>query len=1093
MPDKVFNIPPKLDDIINVTGLDKQVRAEYVWNLFHVLKKDVIVIVNSIYEANLLYKEISYSHNDVYLYPMDDFLVSESFSMSPDLLSIRIDTINALANNINPKILITNLMGYLRFLPTKNDWKASSIEIKQGKIYDRNKVVRGLEKLGYKKDSLVTHTGEYSIRGYILDVFPYGYENPIRIEFFDDEIDSIRYFNMDTQLSLKEIKEVNISSFTEFLNMKEIPEIAQRQSLLPRVVNKVCNIKDYLNDNITVFFDIDNIKIMNEKLENDIFEFKQTDNYDIDKYMFELNDLIPSKYINICELDNVVSGNTIRYKSQAVEKFNGDFNKINIYINKKIKEGKKILIYTDKNEVISELLNHLDQKTVITDLNNLFDDIVNIIKEKKYAGYEIENLVVITPAELFKKDVVIKYKSRYKVGTKIKDINKLQIGDYVVHILYGIGRYLGIKTLNTNKLSKDYIVVEYKNNDKLYVPVEKIEFLNKYSSKEGMVPSLNKLGGTDWYKQKQRVKAKVKDIADKLLKTFAQRNLMPGFSFLGDDLEQTKFDSNFEYNETNDQLKVIEEIKKDMESPHPMDRLLCGDVGYGKTEVAFRAIFKAIRSGKQTAFLCPTTILSKQHYENAIKRFEGFAVNIEVLNRFTTTNNKNDILKRLKEGKIDLIIGTHRLLSKDVVFKDLGLLVVDEEQRFGVTHKEKIKQISSNIDVLTLSATPIPRTLQMSLSGIKGLSLLETPPVDRYPVQTYVLRENDQVIKDAIYKELSRDGQVFILYNKVDELEKQVVRIKKLVPEAKITYIHGRMNKEQVQRTMETFTMGEFNVLVCTTIIETGIDIQNANTLIVLNADYFGLSQLYQLRGRIGRGSNIGYAYLMYDRKKELSDVAVKRLTAIKEFTELGSGYSLAMRDLSIRGAGNILGAEQSGFIDAVGYDLYLKLLNEEVEKLKNNTVKDEEMSTEEKPFLQVSTHIDDFYAESEDLKIEVHKLINEIDSYEKYKIIKKQLEDRFGNLSDEIIVYMQEELFQAVAKKIGVVKVDQLDKKIIVYFNKDVSNNIVVIDIISDLLKITSNFNVLYDNKVLKIELSTTNLEKHFIYYLVEMLKIFE
>ena len=689
---------------------------------------------------------------------------------------------------------------------------------------------------------------------------------------------------------------------------------------------------------------------------------------------------------------------------------------------------------------------------------------------------------------------MVTYKSKFRYGSKIRDINKLKPGDYVVHMSHGIGRYLGIVTLTVKGLKKDFLHLAYKDNDKLYIPVEKIEYITKYSSNEGAKPRLNKLGGTEWSKQKARVKGKVKDIARELLETSAKRKLVPGFAFFADDEDQVLFESKFAYDETADQIKAIREIKEDMEQPFPMDRLLCGDVGYGKTEVAFRAIFKAIKSGKQACFLCPTTILSKQHYENAIERFEGFGVNIEVLNRFVSPKKKQQILEELESGKIDLIIGTHRLLSKDVKYKDLGLLVVDEEQRFGVAHKEKIKEYKENIDVLTLSATPIPRTLQMSLTGVRGLSLIETPPAFRYPIQTYVLKENDQVIKDAIYKELARDGQVFVLFNNVAKIEDQVLRIKKLVPEVKITYIHGQMSKDKIERTMESFVNNEFNVLVCTTIIETGIDIENANTLIVLDADHFGLSQLYQIRGRIGRGKTLAYAYLMYNKTKELNDVAVKRLNAIKEFTELGSGYALAVRDLAIRGAGDILGAEQSGFIDTVGYDMYLKILNEEVERLKGSVKQeDQEDAVEERSFISVATHVSDKYADSEDLKIEIHKIINTINDYDSFIKVKEELTDRFGELDEEIIIYMLEELFQYNAKKKGVFKVDQLPNSITVYFNKEVSQRQDGAELLSSLFKINPSFDVKYLNNILRVTLPIKNLSEHFLYYLTKMLDVIE
>lgn len=1088
-----FNFKIADNDKVDVIGLNNKVQAEYVWNLFGVLKKDILIVTNTIYEANLLYKSLSYSHNNVYLYPMDDFLVSESLASSPDLKAIRIDTLNSLTNNNDDKkILITNLTGYLRFLPTKETWRESIIKIKKNSEYKREELLDKLNTLGYTKDSIVTKTGEYSNRGYILDIFPYEYDLPVRIEFFDDEIESIRYFNSDTQLSLNDIDDVSIMPFTEFINTKKMQDIPSRQSLLPRVLDNYYNIEKYMDSPLSIFMDLDILKQSHAKVLSDIEEFKETDVYKIDKYMFNLEELLPRKYINILSIDNYSSKNIVEtYETKEIDRFNGNFNLLNIFINKNFKDSKKVVIVLEDRKILEELSNYLDVKILLTNKDELKENVINVVIGKLYNGFILGDYTVLTANEIFKKQFVAKYKTKFRYGSKIRDINKLQTGDYVVHQLYGIGIYLGITTLTTNGLKKDYLNIEYKDKDKLYIPVEKIELISKFSSSEGVSPKLSKLGSSDWYKQKSRIKGKVKDIAKQLLNLFAQRKLEKGFSFLPDDEMQYNFDNDFPYDETKDQLRSIEEIKLDMEKPHPMDRLLCGDVGYGKTEVAFRAIFKAIRSGKQVAFLCPTTILSKQHYDNALVRFDGYGVNIAVLNRFISVKEKNEILEGLKSGKIDLVIGTHRLLNKDIIFKDLGLLVIDEEQRFGVTHKEKIKAIKANIDVLTLSATPIPRTLQMSLAGMRSLSLIETPPIDRYPVQTYVLKENDYVIKDAIYKELSRDGQVYVLYNKVQDIDRCVYKIQKLVPDAKITFIHGQMSKNEIESTMESFTSGEYNVLVCTTIIETGIDIQNANTLIVLDADHFGLSQLYQIRGRIGRGSNIGYAYLMYDKNKELNSIATKRLSAIKEFTELGSGYSLAMRDLSIRGAGNILGAEQSGFIDSIGYDLYLKILNEEVERLKGHFVENEEK--DEKPFLQVSTHINDFYADTEELKIEIHKIINTIDSEEKFEEVKNTLEDRFGKLDETIIIYMQEELFQYLAKKKGVVKVEQLPKVINVYFNDYVSNNTNMFDVLSNLYKINTNYKVEYINKILKISLSLTDLDKHFTYYLIKMLEIME
>lgn len=1082
---------------VNVIGLGKQVQAAYVWSLFNELKNNVLVVTNTLYDANNVYKSLCVLNpNSVLLFPMDDFLVSEAIAVSPDLMTKRIETLNELSIADKPYVVITNLMGYLRFLPNVTLWRKMRIELRKHHEVLRDELIRNLNILGYKKESIVTKTGEYANRGYILDVFPYGYEEPVRIEFFDNEIDEIRSFDASTQLSNKQLDNLTICPFTEFINEKQIEDLPSRQSLLPRVVNKVSSLNDYVKDNLLVTLDLKNLNMAYERILEEVVEFKETDSYNVEKYMHDLRELIPDKYVNILSVDNYSKNDYNEvYKTMQIEQFNGNFDKLRIYLQRLIKDGKKVVVCLDNNVMIADFTTKINLKTVITSLDKLFDDVVNVVERRLLNGFVINDYVYLTTNEVYRRNQVVNYHSKFKYGSKIKDINKLQVGDYVVHSNHGIGRYLGIVTLTSKGLKKDYVHLQYKDNDKLYIPVEKIEFISKYSSNEGAVPRLNKLGGTDWAKQKARVKGKIKDIAKELLETSARRKLIPGFAFFADDDDQLTFENNFVYQETADQLKAIREIKEDMEKPHPMDRLLCGDVGYGKTEVAFRAIFKAIKSGKQVAFLCPTTILSKQHYENALERFDGFGINVAVLNRFVSSVKKDEILRDLKNGKIDLIIGTHRLLSKDVQYRDLGLLVIDEEQRFGVTHKERIKEYKSTIDVLTLSATPIPRTLQMSLTGVRGLSLIETPPAFRYPIQTYVLRENEQVIKDAIYKELSRDGQVFVLYNNVSKIENQVVRIKKLTPEAKVTYIHGQMNKTQIEQTMEQFVLGEYNVLICTTIIETGIDIQNANTLIVLDADHFGLSQLYQIRGRIGRGTAIGYAYLMYAKNKELNDVAVKRLDAIKEFTELGSGYALAVRDLAIRGAGDVLGAQQSGFIDTIGYDMYLRILNEEVERLKGNINEDKENEVleDERPFIQVSTHVSDKYADSEDLKIEIHKKINMIDSYAKLDAVKTELEDRFGKLDDDVIIYMFEELFQVLAKKKDVKKVEQLESKIVIYFSVQKSSAINGSELLSNLFKISTNFDVSYVNKILKITLNTRGLEKHFLYYLVKMIDVIE
>ena len=541
---------------------------------------------------------------------------------------------------------------------------------------------------------------------------------------------------------------------------------------------------------------------------------------------------------------------------------------------------------------------------------------------------------------------------------------------------------------------------------------------------------------------------------------------------------------------TTDQQIAVNQIKGDMEDDKPMDRLLCGDVGFGKTEVAFRAIFKAIVDSKQVLLLCPTTILSDQHYKNALKRFENFPVNIELLNRFTTEKETKRIKAGLLDGTIDLVIGTHRLLSRDIEVKNLGLLVIDEEQRFGVLHKERIKEYKTNIDVLTLTATPIPRTLQMSMVGIRSLSLIETPPVDRYPIQTYVVEENDQLIRDAIYKELSRNGQIFILFNSVEKIQLKVDKIKKLAPDAKVDFAHGQMNKTTLENKMINFVNKEFDILVCTTIIETGIDIPNVNTLIILDADRFGLSQLYQIRGRVGRSNKFAYAYLMYNPQKVLTETAIKRLNVIKEFTELGSGFSIATRDLSIRGAGDILGSEQAGFIDTVGIELYLKMLDNEVERRKGKSILEEdEIEDSNKQVINISTHIKDEYVLDEKLKIEIHKKINEIDSKKKLLKVKEEIEDRFGKIDDDMYIYMYSEWFEKQIKQINVKKVNQTKNYIELIFSKDLAKYLDMEELFIEAFRISTMFRFKSKESTISIILDTIKLDKHPIYYLTDLL----
>ena len=660
-----------------------------------------------------------------------------------------------------------------------------------------------------------------------------------------------------------------------------------------------------------------------------------------------------------------------------------------------------------------------------------------------------------------------------------------------MHSAHGIGIYNGVITLTKNGLKKDYIQINYSGNDKIYIPVEKISTIFKYAGKEGSMPKLDKLNSTSWVKKKRELRNKIKDISGELIKLYAARNSVKGTPFR-DYAEEAVFGSEFIYKETIDQLKAIEDIDRDLSSEVPMDRLLCGDVGFGKTEVAFRAMFKTIVNNKQVFYLCPTTILSKQQYENALERFKNYPIEIALLNRFTSPKETKRILEGLEKGTIDLVFGTHRLLSPDIKFAKLGLLIVDEEQRFGVTHKEKIKEYKNDVNVLTLSATPIPRTLKMALSGLRDLSIIDTPPTNRYPVQTYVIQDNDLIVKDAIYKELSRNGQAFVLYNKVASIESKMEQLHRLVPEARITIAHGQMSKKELEDVMEAFINHEYDILLCTTIIETGIDISNANTLIIYDADCFGLSQLYQLRGRVGRSNRIAYAYLMYDKSKMLNDIAVKRLQAIKEFTELGSGYRIAMRDLSIRGAGDLLGSEQAGFVDTVGIELYMQMIEEEMRRMKGELIEDdeEEENTSNRSLVEVETHISDDYVSDEDIKIEIHKKINEIDGYKKLLEIKHELEDRFGKINKTLEIYMFEEWFEKQAKELGITTVRQSEREIEIELPKELSSKIEGDKFFIKAYNINPRFRLKYLHEQVIIALTLLNQKEHFLYYVVPLME---
>lgn len=1090
--DNIFDVGSMSSDY-SIIGLNKEMSSLYIYDSFIKYNKGILVVASELYEANLLFEYLSKYTDKVLFFPMDDFLTSEAISVSPEFKAERIDTLNKLIND-DKYIVVTNLMGYLRYLPLPSLWKDSNVNISVNCDYDRDSLLNKLYNMGYIRDVLVNETGNIGVRGYVIDIFPIMEENPVRIEFWGDTVTSIKYFDVDTQRSISEIDNICIYPFTEFLLDDYSIDFINSQKYLANY-GSVASIYDYINDGICFFSDYNLILNSYSTLVDTIMDYDANYSADIKtNYMNSFTDIVIKHSVYIMNFDNVVnkSVKSLKFSINNIENYDNNYEKLKSDLLNYVKNNKTVIICVLDKNMASRISDYLEIDDIIyTDECNIINGKINLIIKSIPRGFIYGNYIVISDVDIFSLgNTVKKYRSKFKTGTRTSNILDINKGDFVVHEMFGIGIYDGLVTIPKNGMKKDYLKIIYADDDILYIPVENIDRISKFSGKDGVGVKLNSLSNDNWQKKKGKVKAKLESIADDLLKVSADRELKVGFAFKKDDENQKMFDSGFVYTETPDQIKAINDIKREMESSKPMDMLLCGDVGYGKTEVAFRAMFKAVDSGKQVAYLCPTTILSNQQYTSCIERFKDFPVRIELLNRFVDKSRQKKIIDDLEKGLVDIVFGTHRLLSNDVKYRDLGLLVVDEEQRFGVTHKEKIKQYKSTVDVLTLSATPIPRTLQMSMSGVRSLSLIETAPQERYPIQTYVLEENNLVIKDAIYKELSRNGQTFILYNNVNNIETKVNEFRSLVPEAKIDYAHGQMNKITLENKMNNFINNKFNVLVCTTIIETGIDIPNVNTLIILDADRFGLSQLYQIRGRIGRSNKIGYAYLMYGKNKFLTDTAIKRLDVIREFTELGSGFKIAMRDLSIRGAGDILGREQSGFIDSIGIELYLKMLNEAVRKSKGEKIIEEDTKKNDKPLIEVSTHISDSYISDVELKILIHKKINEVKDETTLNDIRDELSDRFGKISEEMEIYMYEEWFEKIAKSLGINKVVTMKNNIDIELPCELSSKIDGERLFNDAYSISKMFRFLYKDSSIHIILDTIKLEKHFLIYLIELLE---
>lgn len=1061
----LMNTLTKDNQNVLLSGVTTSFYAPLLQMIFESQKRPIIIMMQNLYHAQRLYDQLIDLMDDnlVRLFPMDEFITAEMLASSSELRIERMNTLASVIENQN-KIIVTHVAGATRFLTPKEIFKQADIKLEVGGIYELDFLKRKLVELGYQSVRTVEGMGEFSVRGGILDVFPMTEENPLRIEFFDDEIDTIRYFSIENQRSIHKVDSAIIVPTYELVYSdeqisrfeKDIKErLAKtatlvtgetRDNLYTKIygdIEKIKNHQDlevmhkyisllyqnpdtlitYFDDPLLVYIDynriLENQEHMNEDALNwiegaiesgktvvDLNLYRPITETKVNRQLFLLEHTSSIQDVNLTE--------HIKLLTKSVSEFHGQLEFFAKECKRLKENGVTVFVTLSSVEARNNLANYLEELGISVAFPTSIEEVrkgsIHLVHERIPIGFELlePNIVVYTDYEVHtKRKKQTAYKSNFKEGKKIKDYNELQLGDYVVHVQHGIGQYIGIETLETNGARKDFLMIVYRGGDKLYVPIDKIQMVQKYVGSEGATPKVNKLGTSEWEKTKAKVRKTVKDIADKLIKIYAKREHLPGYAFSKDTISQHAFENAFPYVETDDQLRATAEIKKDMEAPHPMDRLLIGDVGYGKTEVAMRAAFKAVQDGKQVAYLAPTTILSKQHYESFVARFREFNVKIGLLNRYVSIKEQQELLRNIKNGKIDIVVGTHRILSNDVCFKDLGLLIIDEEQRFGVEHKEKIKEFKTEVDVLTLTATPIPRTLQMSMIGVRSLSLIETPPMNRYPVQTYVLEEHEGVIRDAIERELARDGQVFYLYNRVSDIEKRAARIQKLVPDAVVEYAHGQMSKEQLEQTMADFEEKKFNVLVCTTIIETGIDIPNANTLIISDSYRLGLSQLYQIRGRVGRSDRIAYAYCMYPKNKVLTENAEKRLQTIKEFTELGSGFKIAMRDLAIRGAGDMLGAKQYGFIDTVGLDLYTQLLSEAVVHAREGS--NFEVASFELPKLEfdfptkVDAYIPDSYISDESTKIEIYQKIKDVTNDEKYNDIIDELIDRFGDFPDDV------------------------------------------------------------------------------------------
>ena len=1088
---------------IMLSGLTDVGKVHMAYSTNFYVEKPICIVTYNDLQARRIINDLKYFKDSVAYFPKRDIISFDYLTESKDVLYKRISTLNEIVSG-KTKIIVTTIEAAMQRMICKDKLYENQLNLFVGKTIELDELKEKLIKLGFERAELIEGYGQFSIRGGIVDVATSSKQG-IRIEFWGDEIDSIRQFSISSQRTVEMLKDVVISPAfelvletsldkicTKILNksytLKSIREKAEEDVVEIRegnYLNKIdkyfdCfyentnTLMDYLPDEYIIFIDeaskiksrAENIEKDNDELIRDIISKKKLppsslinqDDYNRFKDCLQSKQVIymekqDNGYVDKQSMHAKRNGYSFSYRE--VNFFRSSMDLLLKELQQEKRRGKSIVILGGNPENSKKISSLLLENQIVNDYTEKIDDLdlapssIVVTTGALSAGFVLgdADLMVISLAEFF-----ISKPRKLKTNKSFRDAEKVVIadlkeGDIVVHRVNGIGQFLGVNTINAAGVIKDYIKIKYRNNDILYVPTESLDNIRKYIGGSIDNTRLSKLGSKEWDKTKERVKNSLREVAENLIQLYAKRQKIEGYAFSKDTPWQTEFEDSFPYVETDDQLRCIEEIKKDMEKNKPMDRLLCGDVGYGKTEVAIRAAFKAVMDQKQVAYLAPTTILAQQQYDEFAERMKDFPINIALLNRFKTKKEQTEITKKIKQGEVDIVIGTHRLLSQDVVFNNLGLLIIDEEHRFGVKAKEKIKEFKNNVDVLTMTATPIPRTLHMSIVGMRDMSVIYEPPQDRKPVQTYVLEYDPEVIKEAIIKELERDGQVFYLFNNVQSIEKKKAEIEKLVPEAKIDIAHGQMSGNEIENIMENFVDRKINVLICTTILESGIDIPNANTIIVENAERLGLAQLYQIRGRVGRSDKQAYAYITYKRDKVLSEESDKRLKAIKEFTEFGSGFKVAMRDLEIRGAGSVLGEIQHGHFEQVGFDMYNELLNETIKELRGEKVEEEvDVQIE----INVSSYIPDDYIDNSSIKISIYQDIAYCNSEEDIQNVTDEIIDRFGTFPKEVENLLKVAHIKVLSREKFIYKISERNSGVLFFFDKDKFN----IEIIDKLMK---------------------------------------